>query len=61
MVTKRIKWDESMAVRCVNRVTAGYIPEYVHKEKNLTMSFQKGEWDDFKKKMTKEIKKLEDE
>jgi len=57
METKRIKWDEKMAVRCAKRVTVGYVPAYVHDEKNLTRSFQTGEWDDFKRKINAEIKK----
>ncbi len=60
MITKKIKWDESMAVRCVNRVTTGYVPVYVRRDKNPTLSFQTGEWDDFNKKMNEEIEKLDD-
>ena len=33
MVTKKIAWDESMAKRCLDRATIGYIPVYVHEEK----------------------------
>lgn len=57
MKTEKIKWDESMAVRCMSRVNTGHVPVYVHVEKNPTKSFQTGEWDDFKSKLTKEIKK----
>jgi hypothetical protein len=57
MVTKKIVWEESMAKRCLDRVTRGYVPAYVHEEKNLTRSFQTGEWDDFRRKISKEIKK----
>ena len=57
MVTRKIVWDESMANRCLDRVTRGYIPTYVHEEKNLTSYFQTGEWDDFRRRITKETKK----
>ena len=43
-----IKWDESMAVRCVKRIRRSYAPGYIHHEDNLDRSFQAGEWDDFK-------------
>jgi hypothetical protein len=56
MVTKKIAWDESMAKRCLDRATIGYIPVYVHEEKNLTRSFQTGEWDDFRRKISREIR-----
>jgi hypothetical protein len=57
MITKKIVWEEGMAKRCLDRVTRGYVPTYVHEEKNLTRSFQAGEWDDFRRKISKEIKK----
>ena len=58
MDTKRIAWEESMAKRCIDRVTRGYVPAtYAANEKSLTRSFQAGEWDDFRKKITREIKK----
>ncbi|HEY8349980.1 MAG TPA: hypothetical protein VIM13_09155 [Clostridia bacterium] len=57
MVTKKIVWEESMAKRCLDRVTRGYVPAYVHEEKNLTRSFQTGEWDDFRRRISKEMKK----
>lgn len=57
MVTRKIVWDESMAKRCLDRVTRGYIPTYVHEEKNLTRYFRTGEWDDFRRRITKETKK----
>lgn len=57
MVTRKIVRDESMAKRCLDRVTRGYIPTYVHEEKNLTRYFQTGEWDDFRRRITKETKK----
>jgi hypothetical protein len=57
MVTKRTVWEESMARRCLDRVTRGFVPAYVHEERNLTRSFQAGEWDDFRRKLTKETKK----
>jgi len=57
MITKKIVWEEGMAKRCLDRVTRGYVPAYVHEEKNLTRSFQAGEWDDFRRKISKEIKK----
>lgn len=52
MKTQKIKWDQSMAVRCMSRVKTGYVPVYVKVEKNPTQSFQKGEWDDFKAKIS---------
>ncbi len=57
MVTKKIVWEESMAKRCLDRVTRGYVPAYVHEEKNLTRSLKTGEWDDFRRKISKEMKK----
>lgn len=60
MKTQKIKWDQSMAVRCMSRVKTGYVPVYVRVEKNPTKSFQTGEWDDFKTKLAKEIGKLDD-
>ncbi|HOQ08188.1 MAG TPA: hypothetical protein PLP87_10370 [Clostridiales bacterium] len=57
MVTKKIVWDESMAKRCLDRVTRGYVPAYVHEERSLTRSFQAGEWDDFRRKISRETKK----
>lgn len=57
MVTKKIVWDESMAKRCLDRVTKGYVPAYVHEERSLTRSFQAGEWDDFRRKISRETKK----
>jgi hypothetical protein len=57
MVTKKVKWDAGMAVRCAKRVTVGYVPTYVHKDKNPTEAFQTGEWDDFRQKISSEIKK----
>jgi hypothetical protein len=60
MKTAKIRWDESMAVRCISRVKTGYVPVYVHAMKNPTKSFQTGEWDDFESKMSRETKKLVD-
>lgn len=60
MRAKKIIWDESMAVRCISRVAIGYVPTYVRREKNLTRSFQTGEWDDFKSKLATEIEKLDE-
>jgi len=56
MKTNKIKWDEGMAVRCVKRVNNGFIPVHVS-ERNATRSFQKGEWDEFSRKITREIRK----
>jgi hypothetical protein len=58
MVTKKIRWEESMARRCLDRVTRGYVPAYVHEERSLTRSFQAGEWDDFRRKISKETRKV---
>ncbi len=60
MKTQKIRWEESMAARCMSRVKTGYVPVYVHEKKNPTISFQTGEWDDFKVKLTKEIEKLDE-
>lgn len=54
-----IKWDGSMAERCVERIRRGYVPAYIHHENNLNRSFQTGEWDDFKSKINKSLKKKE--
>lgn len=52
-----IKWDESMAERCVERIRRGYVPSYIHHENSLNRSFQAGEWDNFKSMINKSLDK----
>ena len=72
MKTNIIKWDESMAVRCLARVKndqakAAYIPQGVKSqkalqtkaspEKPLSVNIAKGEWDDFQYALSSTLKK----
>jgi hypothetical protein len=73
METQKIKWDSSMAVRCLAKlqnekrvkkiltekpeVKKTEVPVKTGKEKELTVNIPKGEWDDFQHALSATIKK----
>ena len=72
MIMERIKWDESMAERCLARYQGGYPPiTYYPKkvksqkaaqvktapEKDFSIDIVAGEWDNFQYALSKELKK----
>lgn len=52
-----IKWDENMAMRCLERVAKGFVPAHKHHEKSVNKIIKAGEWDEFTSKINKFIVK----
>lgn len=52
-----IKWDESMAWRCISRIDKGFVTQYKQGVKGLNKTVQSESWDDFKYAIDKAIAK----
>lgn len=52
-----VRWDKSMAARCVERAGKGYTPKYQHEEKSIIKKIQDTGWEQFEYAINKALAK----
>lgn len=57
MDMKIVKWDKSMAVRCIERAGKGYSPKYQHEVKSINKKLQDAGWEQFEYAINKALAK----